>query len=108
MREEETIEIKEFELRYDGIFKLKINIDDITYEDYIYLSPSMLFKIIESEGLQYTSEELDLYNYVQFTKTTLILEVFEKENERYSFLTSEEAGLYQDIDLYLINVEIKD
>lgn len=107
---DKIIEINQFNLSYDGLFIIKFEFENEIYRLKPYLTPALLFKIIENEGLKDSIELLDFYsNGIDFSKTTLMFEVFEKENEndRISFLTSEYAEMYQDDNIYLIHCEIK-
>jgi hypothetical protein len=105
---DKIIEINQFCLSYDGLFTLNFSVNGKSYTLHPYLTPRMIIEIIKNEGLEFTSEITDLYSRVEFTQTTLLLEVFEEENGSYSFLTSERGEMYQDIDLYLVHVKIKD
>ncbi|MEA1875016.1 MAG: hypothetical protein U9N51_11425 [Bacteroidota bacterium] len=104
------IEVKKFKLFYDGLFYAEFEYFKEKYKIKLYLTPAMLFKILQNEGLEKIDsiQSLDFYNEgVDFFKTTLLFEVFNSEKGRISFLTSEEAELYQDSGYYLTRCVIK-
>ena len=107
-RERKTIEINDFRLYYDGLYKIKFEYQNETYKFYIYLSPDMLYKIITNEKIE--NELLQEIDYTSnfehhFTKTTLVFETFDEEHN--SLITSERADYLQDKGIYLIHCEIK-
>jgi hypothetical protein len=110
MQGDRIIEISEFSLSYDGMFKVGFNYEGRDYFKPIYLAIEMLLKIIEREKLSH--EDLQSINSFDeapvFKKSTLLIEVFiEAESEEISFLTSEESEHLQDCGYYLIAVELK-
>lgn len=103
------LEINYFKLLYDGIFSIEFENRNVKYRIKLYLTPQMLFKIMHNEFLKEIDsiQLLDFYSEgVNFTKTILVLEVFDKEDGKISFLTSEEAEQYQP-GYYLCHCEIK-
>lgn len=102
------IEINEFKLSYDGLFLLEFEYAKEKYYLKPYLSPEKFLKIIQNEGFNDSIQSLDFYSDgVKITKTTLLFEVFNTDNNKISFLTSEKAEHYQDSGLLLIDCKIK-
>jgi hypothetical protein len=100
------IEIKNFTLEYDGIFR--ISFDGINKP--VFLTPGQLFKMFKIEGLIYEDffeEHAYFFEPVNFKKVDLILKGSQDEDGEYSFLTSEAAEIMQEKGLYLLDVSIK-
>lgn len=105
------IEVKKFKLFYDGLFYAKFEYFKEKYRIELFLTPAMLFKILQNEGLEKIDsiQSLDFYSEgVDFFNTTLLFEVFNSEKSRISFLTSEKAEHYQDSGYFLTHCLIKD
>lgn len=97
-----TITLTDFELAYDGIFKLIWKERELK----LYLPLSTLLKMIEIEG--FTTEELSKFegcNKLRFSKVKLSMDGTEKDGE-YSFYTSEMSEEYFDEGLTFYDVEI--
>jgi hypothetical protein len=104
------IEIRESILMYDGCFAVEIEYNGNKFSMPIYLRPAALFQILENEGLDSFEkiEAVDFYSDgLKISKTSLLFEVFDGENESISFLTSEEAEHYQYHDIRLVFCDIK-
>lgn len=111
MFSDKIIEVNNFKLSYDGLFYAEFEYAKNKYTQKIYLTPQMFFKILHNEGLDKIDfiQSLDFYSKgVEFFKTTLLFRVFNEENEKISFLTSEEADHYHDFGFSLVHCEIKD
>lgn len=105
------IEVNKFKLSYDGMFHAEFEFLKEKYRKVLFLTPQMLFRILRNEGFEKPDsiQSLDFcFKGVDFFKTTLLFEVFDEENGKISFLTSEEAEHYQDSGYYLIHCKIKD
>jgi len=105
-----TLSTNNFTLSYDGLFSVRFEYQGKMYHKHIYLAPEMLFEMMLREG--YTSKEdvksLDFGQGVHFSKSIVVFEVFEEEEDgSISFSTSEEAEHYQDSGHYLINCKLK-
>jgi len=109
MNGDRIIEINKFKLSYDGMFYAEFEYLKEKYRKVLFLTPPMIFVILRNEGFEKVEsiQSLDFYKGVDFSKTTLLFEVFDEENGKISFLTSEEAEHYQDSGYYLINCNIK-
>jgi hypothetical protein len=104
------IEINQFRLYYDGIFLVQFEFRNRKYRKELYLAPAMLIKLLQNEGLVRIDSEnlLDFCSEgVEFSKSTLLFDVFDNENGEIGFLTSNVAELYQDSGHYLIHCDIK-
>jgi len=105
------IEINQFKIYYDGIFLVQFEFRNRKYRKEIYIAPAMLLKLLQNEGLV-RIDNVKLLDFcskgVDFSKTTILFDVFDNDNGEIGFLTSEEAELYQDSGQYLIHCEIKD
>jgi hypothetical protein len=104
------IEIEQFVLLYDGCFVVEFKYNDRKYIKPVYLKPAELFKVLEHEGLD-SFEKIDAIDFYSdgliVSKTSLIFEVFDVEDETISFITSEEAEHYQENDIQFVFCEIK-
>ena len=111
MEELEKIEIKNFSLSYDGMFRVTFKYGDKNYQKLIYLKPIDLFKIIESEvTLNNDIDRLDQaigVAGVEIKNTTLTLQAWVKNDEITGFLTSSIAEGYQDRGYYLLDCNVK-
>jgi hypothetical protein len=110
MNGDRIIEINKFKLSYDGMFYAEFEYLKEKYRKVLFLTPPMLFVILRNEGFEKADsiQSLDFYSKgVDFLKTTLLFEVFDLENGKIGFLTSEEAEPYQDSGYYLIHCKIK-
>ncbi|MCB9426626.1 MAG: hypothetical protein H6584_06315 [Flavobacteriales bacterium] len=108
MTTDALLEVNDFVLRYDGIFRIKFDHEGHHLEKKTFLSPDMLFTIIQNEGISNSLESLDFYDGVRFTKSTLIYEVFYEKDGSISFLTDELADeLYDKHRLVLIYCKFK-
>ena len=103
------MEVNKFKLSYNGFFILDFEYANEKYSIKPYLTPEMLLKIIKNEGFKDLTRSLDFSSEgVCFTKTTLLFEVFDGDNNEISFLTSEEAEvIYLEFGISLINCKIK-
>jgi hypothetical protein len=114
--DDRTIEINQFKLLYDGLFKIEFEYNEKKCRECLYLTPSMLLKTLKNEGLEDAdaiqkfhlfSDDL-IVEGINFSKTTLLFRVFDEEDDEISFLTSQRAEHYQNVGLYLIDCEIKE
>lgn len=102
-----TIEVNPFTLYYVGFFVIEFEFENKAYSKILYLEPDMLFKIIENEGLKDNIELLEFrFKGVEFSKTTLLLEVKANKKGIFSFYHSELAAK-QNSRNYSIDCEIK-
>ena len=83
----ETIEIKNFELRYDGMFHITWNENEKVHQWYIHLSFVEIYWMIEKEGL--SSNELFVASYeakpLFFSKVVLKIRKDKGAFEAYGF-----------------------
>jgi hypothetical protein len=104
-----TIKINNFTLFYDGIYKIAFEHDSEEYRLKVYLTPQMLIEIMNNENIKNLDKKIDFYkDGYKFSKTTLLLEIFDESDGEISFLTSETAEEYQDQGIYLFEVKIED
>lgn len=98
------ITFTDFEIRYDGIYKLIV--EKMRFK--IYLSPAMLLSLFESEGYGIKEiKKLEDESYsIPFKKTSISLFKCIYEGEPDGWLTSEGGEQYQHNDLYLLEAEI--
>jgi len=102
------IEVSKFKLFYDGFFKVRFEYNDKNHDVRPYLTPEMLLKIIHNEEFEVPFQSLDFYSKgVSFSKTTLLFEVFDNDDNKIGFLTSEETDHHQELGFYFIYCEIK-
>ena len=101
----ETLEINQFTLFYDGLFRVEFDHQNKHYDKMIFLEPQTLFKILQNEGLIEQMESLDFHydEGVQISKTTLSFPMFEKN--KISFITSEYGADYQENEIMIIECD---
>lgn len=108
MANHKKIEIQDFTICYNGIYTIKFEYQNKLYREYVYITPNMLFKLIENEKLddKNLNSEL-LLEGINFTKTSIYFNVFEDSNGEIGFITSELADVYQEFSIYMIEFEIE-
>lgn len=109
MTGDRILKINHFKLFYDGLFSIEFEDSNVKYRIQLYLTPQMLFRIMHNEFLEKIDsiQLLDFYSEgVNFTKTILVLEVFDENDGKIVFLTSEEAEHFQP-GYYLCHCEIE-
>jgi|SRR5690554_5511795 len=108
MRDDEMkkIEVASFKLYYDGIYTLTFEYKGEKYSVRPLLIPQQICKILENE--EFSNSEDMWFNGFEFTKTTLILYCWEREDNSLSFLTSTqcEMNVFESLRS-LIHCEIK-
>lgn len=111
MEKLKKIEINNFTLSYNGMFRLAFNYEGENFQKPIYLNPMELFQIIENEAN--LKNNLDEQNPtinvvgVEIKNTTLILQAWIKNDKITGFLTSAIAEDYQDKGYYLLECNAK-
>lgn len=93
-----TLEVNHFKLFYDGVFCAEFEYLGEQYGLEIYLTPQMLLKILQNEGLGTVDsiQSVDFfYEGLECSKTTLLFQVADHDDGELGFLSSEEAEGYQ-------------
>ena len=106
--ETNQIEIKDFTLYYDGIYRIQVS---NKREIKACLTLDVILKMIQIEG--YSIEDVIAiskdYKPLQFNKVILINKGYEDNNGKISLLTSELAEpLYMDYQISLIDFSVKE
>lgn len=107
MKEEQIIEINNFTLFYDGMFRIAFNYAGKSYKKPIYLNPIDLLQMIENEPILKNDLEGIHFDGVKIKNTTLMLKAFIEDEEVKGFMTSDYGEDYQDQGYYLLDCEVK-
>ncbi|RLD62775.1 MAG: hypothetical protein DRJ01_05410 [Bacteroidetes bacterium] len=108
------IEINKFSISYDGMYNVEFEYNNKAYNFHIFLSHDMLIKLLENEGIPFEDAKcMDFFDATKFEKSTLLFDIYSKDNGAISFSTSGHSDNYFGYEmsgqpLYLVECSIKD
>lgn len=90
------IEIKNFRLKYDGIFSVEFKYKEVEYIVEVYLPLDMFIKMLKNEGILWNISDYDTYNEgLVFKNSTIVFEVAEDYDEIMGFIISKETEQFE-------------
>jgi hypothetical protein len=102
------LKISNFELSYDGAFKLRFSYNRRVFEIYVYLAPLQLLKLLNAECYT-TTESMDVLEsaWIPFDRSEIKIGVFlNPDGSVDGFLTSDYTENWQDKGIILFDLEV--